>query len=38
MSYTKPKLLAENQPERSYSAGCPEREGGWCSIRCEIRQ
>jgi len=45
MSYEKPEILAENQGQGSFAAGCPERVGSGgdgcgssCSGSCEIRQ
>jgi hypothetical protein len=39
MSYEKPQVVAMNQPQGSYAAGCPEKTGsGMCSSSCEIRK
>ena len=41
MTYSKPKVIAKNQPGGSYSAGCPGASGGpmgSCYPRCEIKR
>jgi len=41
MSYEKPQVLAMNQPQGSYAAGCPEKNSSsssGCTSNCEIRK
>ncbi|HOJ64355.1 MAG TPA: hypothetical protein PLE45_08035 [Spirochaetota bacterium] len=37
MDYTRPEVIAKNQPIGSYAAGCPEknRSGQYLCLQCE---
>ncbi len=35
MNYTKPEVIAKNQPTGSFAAGCPEQDKGAGSRGCD---
>jgi len=34
MKYSKPQIVAQNNKQGVYAAGCPEKPAGWCR-ECE---